>query len=57
MRSFREQVSPIVEIRSLPIWAGHISDRADGTPPLNIGMIEPLFWNGHTTKCGAPRSR
>ncbi len=57
MKSFREQVRPIVEIRSLPIRAGHTSDREDGTPPLSIGMIVPLFWNGHTTKCGALRSR
>jgi hypothetical protein len=57
MKSFREQMRSVVEIGSLPIRAAHMSDREDGTPPLTIGMIVPLFWNGHTTKCGALRSR
>ena len=57
MKSFREQVTPNVEIRSLPVRAERISDSEDGTPPLTIGMIVPLFWNGPTTKCGGRRSR
>ena len=57
MKSFRDHVRPIIQIRSLPMGAGDLSDREDGTPPLSIGMIVPLFWNGHTTKCSALCSR
>lgn len=57
MKSFSEQMASIVKTRSLLITRGPISDNEDGTPPLSIGMIVPLFWSGRTTRCGVLRSR
>jgi len=55
MATFKHPMTSLATVPRMPISRGGISGGDEGSPPLTIGMIMPLFWNGRATKCAALR--
>ena len=55
MTAYKHSMTSLAEVPSMRISRGRMSGGDEGTPPLTIGMIAPLFWNGRVTRCGARR--
>ncbi len=55
MTAFKHPMTSLAKVPSMRISRERMSGGDERTPPLTIGMIVPLFWNGRATKCAARR--
>lgn len=55
MTAFKHPMTCLAKVPSMPIGRDCVAGGEEGPPPLTIGMIVPLFWNGCATRCAARR--